>query len=239
MIGSDGSAARRWLQPWIDKGLDLLYPTRCAGCGRPGELWCPSCDADITRLTGRLCPDCGLPWDDGPGMCASCRVMPPRLPIRSHARYRGPLIRALLQLKYRPNRRLASLMGGWLADLAHRESWGPDVIVPVPLGQKRLKQRGYNQATLIAAGLANCLGARLDEQLLVRSRETRSQVGLGMADRRRNVQGAFLALASGLEGQWVCIVDDLCTTGATLSACATALMDAGVGQVVGLTVARA
>lgn len=165
--------------------------------------------------------------------------MPPRLLIRSYARYRGPLVRALLQLKYRPNRRLASHMAGWLAALAGRESWRPGIIVPVPLGQKRLRQRGYNQATLIAAGLADCLGAQLVERLLARSRETRSQVGLGMADRQRNVQGAFLASASGLEGQSVCIVDDLCTTGATLSACAAALMEAGVEQVVGLTVARA
>ena len=236
MDRSDGSTARRWLQPWIDKGLDLLYPTRSAGCGRPGELWCPACDAGVTRLTGRLCPQCGLPIDGG---CPSCSVMPPRLPIRSHARYRGPLIRALLQLKYRPNRRLASLMGGWLATLARRESWSPGLIVPVPLGRKRLNQRGYNQATLIAAGLADCLGARLTEDLLARARETRSQVGLGMADRQRNVQGAFLASPSGLEGQSVCIVDDMCTTGATLSACAAALLDAGVAHVMGLTVARA
>ncbi len=130
-------------------------------------------------------------------------------------------------------------MGGWLATLAGRESWHPGVIVPVPLGRKRLKQRGYNQAALIAAGLADCLGAQLGENLLARARETRSQVGVGMADRQRNVQGAFLASPSGLKGLSVCIVDDLCTTGATLSACAGALLDAGVQQVMGLTVARA
>ncbi len=236
---SEGSAALSRLLPWIDRGLDLLFPSRCAGCGRPGAVWCPACDAALVPLVGRLCPKCGLPLDAPKTVCRSCRISEPALPIRSHARYRGPVIRAILQLKYRPNKRLATTMGGWLAAIARRESWRPRVIAPVPLGPKRLRQRGYNQATLIAAGLAESLGARLQEGLLVRTRETRSQVGLKMGDRRRNVQGAFQAFPSELQGQSVCIVDDLCTTGATLSACAEALLAAGAAEVVGLTVARA
>ena len=146
---------------------------------------------------------------------------------------------ALLHLKYRPNDALAAVMGKWLASIVVREGWQPTVILPVPLGRERLRRRGYNQAALIAAHLAASLDLPSSEAALTRIRETRSQVRLDGKARERNVAGAFQADARILRESTVCLVDDLCTTGATLMACGHACVEADARAVYGLTVARA
>jgi ComF family protein len=158
--------------------------------------------------------------------------------VRSYAQYEGPLLRALLHLKYRPNRRLAAVFAGWLSDLLKREGWRVSNIVAVPLAASRLRQRGYNQAGLIAHALSRMIELPYDAGALRRIRETPSQVGLDPAERWLNVAGAFKA-RSHEQGHVVLIVDDLFTTGATLAACTSALLENGAEQVYGLTVARA
>ncbi len=227
-------AGRRLLSTWIDRLLDLLFPSRCAGCGRPGAVWCEACDARLQRLEGRVCDRCGMPAH-GPGRCRS----PFEFPVRSYARYRGPMVRALLHLKYRPDDSMASVMGEWLASVVRREDWRPTVVVPVPLAPERRRQRGYNQAALIAAQLAARLDVPSSEAALIRIRETRSQVGLDGAARQQNVAGAFRADAKILRESHVCLVDDLCTTGATLMACGRACVEADARAVYGVTVGRA
>jgi ComF family protein len=148
-------------------------------------------------------------------------------------------VRALLHLKYRANDHLAAVMGEWLASVVRREAWHPTLIVAVPLGGERRRRRGYNQAALIAAHLAASLDLPSSEAALTRIRETRSQVGLDGAARQQNVAGAFQADASILNQSVVCLVDDLCTTGATLMACGRACVEADARAVYGLTVARA
>ena len=161
------------------------------------------------------------------------------LKVRSYAIYKGPLVRALLQLKYRSNRLLAFTMSQWLVELLSQETWQVDLVVPVPLGRDRLRQRGYNQAGLIASALAEFQHLQYSDRALQRIRETRSQVGLDAMARMRTVQGAFLADSAIVEGKRVIVVDDLYTTGATLSSCAQALLEAGAVEVYGLTVGRA
>lgn len=219
---------------WADRLLDLVFPSRCAGCGRPGPVWCDACQAGCDILSGGGCRVCGDP-DHGADGCPQGF----EFPVRAHARYRGPIVRALLQLKYRPNRALAGIMGTWLADIVRREAWRPTLIVPVPLGRERLRRRGYNQAALIAMSLAEQLDLPSREAALTRIRETRSQVGLDGAARRQNVAGAFQAHAEFLNGSLVCLVDDLCTTGATLMAGGQACLQAGARGVFGLSVGRA
>ncbi len=109
----------------------------------------------------------------------------------------------------------------------------------MPLAKQRERRRGYNQASLIASALAEVLGLPLENNGLSRVRETRSQVGLDPVSRLRNVQNAFKARPGSVEGHAVLLVDDLFTTGATLSACAAALTDAGAREVFGVTVGRA
>jgi len=165
----------------------------------------------------------------GPTSCRQAFAFP----VRSYARYRGPLVRALLHLKYRPNRQLAKVMGSWLARIVLREAWTSTLLVPVPLGPDRIRRRGYNQAGLIAASLAAKLDLPSSEAALIRIRETRSQVGLDGAARQQNVAGAFQAQAEILGGSLVCLVDDLCTTGATLMACGQACLQAHARRVYG------
>ena len=142
-------------------------------------------------------------------------------------------------MKYRPNRKLSALMGGWLSELYSRETWNVNLVVPVPLSEARLLRRGFNQVALIFEPLTHNLDLRHDEKALSRDRDTKSQVGLDATARLRNVQGAFRGLPESIHGQRVLLVDDLYTTGATMSACAEALLDAGAEAVYGLTVGRA
>ena len=228
----------RWPQRWLEAGLAILFPLRCAGCGQTKAIWCPECNRTMRKLRGRLCSQCGFPLRSR-SFCLTCSRHPTPLKVRSYAIYEGPLARALLQLKYSSNRLLAFTMSQWLVELLSQETWQVDLVVPVPLGRDRLRQRGYNQAGLIANALAESQHLQYSDRALQRIRETRSQVGLDAMARMRNVQGAFLADSAIVEGKRVIVVDDLYTTGATLSSCAQALLEAGAVEVYGLTVGRA
>jgi ComF family protein len=201
-------------------------------------VWCRACDHSLARLGSRVCDVCGVPLGRG-GRCRGCETGSSPLRLRSYAHYQGPLRRALVRLKYTPSVELGAVMGGWLAELMRRHAWGADLIVPVPLSSARRRWRGYNQVTLIARSQAARLGNEVAADALTRIVDTRSQVGLDGFARQRNVQGAFLAHPNLVQGHTVCVVDDLLTTGATLAACAEALLDAGASDVMGVTVARA
>ncbi len=228
----------RFLRRCFNTVLDLVFPIRCAGCGRIGEVWCRSCDRRLIRISGRICPLCGRRMD-APRPCVFCREQPLPILVRSYAIYDGPMLRALLHLKYRPNQRLAEVFASWLQEVYDRESWHAEVIAAVPLATSRLHQRGYNQAELIARALSKAIELPYDPRALQRIRNTPSQVGLLPSERWSNVSGAFSASPKNRNRQSILLVDDLATTGATLSACASALLSTGAGQVFGLTVARA
>lgn len=228
----------RLVWQWISAGVDLLFPPRCAGCGRLGVEWCQTCEQSVVKLGGRLCHRCGGPLLNR-RRCPSCAEHPLPLTVRSHAFYQGPLVRALLQLKYRANRRLAAIMAGWLRQIYVNAGWRADLVVAVPLSAARLRQRGYNQAELISVALAKAVELPHEGGALVRTRETASQVGLGPNERRRNVAGAFCGQPEVVRERVVLVVDDLYTTGATMAACARGLKTAGACQVLGLTVGRA
>jgi ComF family protein len=117
--------------------------------------------------------------------------------------------------------------------------WPVDLVIPVPLGKKRLAERGYNQVSLIARPLAMAMGLAFATDALARSQETRSQVGLSRAERQQNVRGAFCAQSRRVSGRAVLLVDDVATTGSTLSSCAEALLSAGARDVFAFTVSRA
>ena len=216
--------------------LDLLFPTSCLGCGSEGSILCPSCLRTLPRLHPPYCQRCGIPYPSR--ICPSCLSSPPVIDgIRSPLLYQDLAREAIIHLKYHNLKVLAQPLAEILADYLAEGSFEFDVLVPVPLHPKRLRLRGYNQSALLARNLSQLIGVPLREDILVRVRDTPSQTSLGGSERRRNVAEAFESRVE-LKGWGILLLDDVCTTGATLDACATALKKAGAGSVWGLTLAR-
>ena len=204
-----------------------------------GYRWCQDCQQQVSRVPEPVCEICGLPQAHA-GLCNACKVIHPHYKIlRSWSIFEGPIRNALHKLKYRRNvalgEALAQGMVGYLLSL----DWPVDLIIPVPLGKKRFRERGYNQVALLAQPLAFASGLSYLPNGLTRQRETKSQVGLSLLERKENVTGAFFADPSQVRGKTVLLIDDVATTGATLSSCAQALSNAGVISTYALTLARA
>jgi ComF family protein len=220
-------------------GLDWLYPPVCGGCGRVGARWCAECQRQVTPVPDPICDICGLPVACE-GLCEGCRLcLPPFAALRSWVVFEGPVRSALHRLKYRRNVALGDALARPMADFCRLLDWPVEVVVPVPLGKRRLQERGYNQVGLIAMPLAALNRWRYAPRALCRVRETKSQVGLSAVERRENMQGAFRADPRPVGGRVILLLDDVATTSATLSACAEALLSAGAKAVFALTLARA
>lgn len=243
-------AARRLVEPV----LAVVFPSACPACGRPlsapgrGPL-CEPCWGSLPRHAGAACA-CGLPLacgqplaGGGAAACGRCRRG--RQPFAAGASlgpYEGPLRVAVQQLKYHGRRRAASRLAAFLLEdeSIRRLVATSDVLVPVPLHPRRLRERGYNQSALLAAELARLTGRSVHEAALVRRRDTPPQAGRSAAERRRNVAGAFVVRRRGaVDGRVVTVVDDVLTTGATARDCARALSGAGAFEVRLVTAARA
>lgn len=236
-IGMSRLAYRLYHLAWV--GLDWLYPPECGGCGSLGARWCRACQQQTEQVPDQVCLRCGRPAPAG-SECESCRTNPPHYTaLRSWARYQGPVRRAIHRLKYEGDVSLGERLAEPLIELLAATGWQVDLVTPVPSGSSRLARRGYNQAALLALPLA--LGSALEyrPQALVKTRDVRSQVGLNAAQRRLNVQEVFQAQPAQVQGRSVLVVDDITTSGATLDACAAALLTAGASRVYGLTLAQA
>jgi competence protein ComFC len=219
--------------------LDWLYPPICVGCGTAGQRWCMICQTSTLEVGTNVCEQCGEPYNQI-GKCMNCRQSPPAYTaVRSWAVYSGPIRHALQGLKYRQNLALGDSLSVHLIQLYKNLNWPIDFIVPVPLGQKRKRTRGYNQAALLARPLSLAAGIQYRPDALGRIRETVSQVGLSGKERSTNVSGAFTARPELVQGKKILVIDDITTTGSTIHHCATALIIAGAAEVYGLTVARA
>jgi ComF family protein len=159
--------------------------------------------------------------------------------MRSWAVFDSPIQNGLHTMKYRRNIGLGEAIAMQTADFVHSLHWQLDVLIPVPLGKKRLKERGYNQVALVARPLAYQIGIRYEPDALWKTRETRSQVGLTISQRSENVQNAYQADSTVVKDKSILIMDDVATTGSTISACTAALRSAGAQEVYVLTIARA
>ncbi len=203
--------------------VDLLFPPRCAGCGRVDEYWCAVCQHDIEQmpLAPRVAP------------------LPPLTAIASTGTHTGKLREAVQGLKYDNNRGLVQPLGERLTAQLSLLNWTIDMVVPVPLHTKRLAERGYNQSQLIAEYLAMQTGHPCVPEAMQRQRSTRSQVELSATERLANLAGAFRGDPAQLANRIVLLIDDVYTTGATLSNCAQAALAAGAREVYGLTVTAA
>ena len=220
---------------------DLLYPPRCGGCGRVGQWLCGECIGQIEPPlpAGWTCAACGAALDPGDWLCCPATPLAGILAIGAFA---GPLREAIHTLKYRRQRALAPALAELLvAGLVLLPApWGATrpAAVPVPLHPRRLRERGFSQSDLLAAPLAARLGYPRVAGL-ARVRATPSQVGLTGAARRANMAGAFAWRATPLACRpQVLLIDDVYTTGATMTEAARALHAGGAGAVYGLALAR-
>ncbi|MDE2769342.1 MAG: ComF family protein [Chloroflexota bacterium] len=213
-----------------------LFPPRCAACGRPGAALCQSCLATATLLSHPQCRQCTRPLTYG-DQCARCRLEQRRIDhLYVPYAYTPPILNAVHRFKYANKRYLAADLAA-LAMSALPPDLQVDFVVPVPLAPSRERQRGYNQARLLAAEVARRLDLQLDTGLLIRLRDTPPQTSLPRARRLQNVRGAFRALRK-LSGARILLVDDVTTTGATIEAATRALRRRGAVWIGALALAR-
>lgn len=238
----------RWRR--IIRDLDqFVFPRACAACGdamddSDGALVCGRCWAAVPRLPHPHCARCGHPRGRGDA-CATCALLPPFIrAVRSYTWMPDPAASAVLRaLKYDGWSAVASPIGRRLAELRFPADVETEraALVPVPLAPVRERERGFNQARLIAEVVAARWKLPVIDAVR-RVRATTSQTRLTPAERLANVRGAFVAASDGsfpLVGRHLVLVDDVFTTGATLNACAGALFAAGARTLSYLTFGRA
>lgn len=216
-----------------------LFGGTCYLCrGDSRATLCADCHADLPFLPRPRCPQCASP-SFGASVCGRCLAESPAYDATVAVfAYAFPADVLVQGLKFRGELSLAALLAGELADELGREAAEPvDLIVPVPLHEARLRDRGYNQSMEIARGLAGRNYAAVMPDLCVRVRETAAQLELPLKERRANVRGAFSCRRS-IEGRRVAVVDDVMTSGATLHEVASTLKKFGAARVVNWVIAR-
>ncbi len=195
--------------------VDLLYPRTCANCGRIGEAaWCAQCTIDLQERPFELIE----------------RTLENGLTVLAAGIHTGLLRSAIHAFKFDGAQSLADTLGTALGGVLTRAQVEVDLVTDVPLHPQRERWRGYNQSALLAQVVAEILNAPY-ESVLRRTRYAAPQVGRDAQSRRQAVDGVFDVTANNLAGLRLLVVDDVVTTGSTLMACASALVDAGAGQV--------
>ena len=230
--------------------LDMLFSRSCEGCGvamleEPGSL-CWDCRAAVTPVAVPYCERCGDPiagLASGPFECAGCRKLQPAFDwARSAVRYDGAAKTCIRRFKYNAGFWVQGELVDWLVALWRTcpvSARSADFIAGVPLYPKRERERGYNQAALLGDELGHRIGIPFRRRILRRLRATATQTHLTAAQRVHNVKGVFsVPWPSRVQGARIVLVDDVMTTGATVSECARALKNAGAASVMVLTVAR-
>jgi len=245
---------RGWLAEASDAIVSVFFPAACRICDmlltRASRV--PICEECLTSFEAppeKKCEVCGQPLaemtaaETGQLVCRACQQKAYAFDrARSFGIYDGPLVRAILLLKWERIEPLGAWFAQRLAEIAGREAQllAGDVVVPVPLHRDRERERGYNQAGLISKPLARRLNLPHKSVLLMRTRPRPNKQVLSLEERWESVRGAFATRpGSQVDNKRVLLVDDVMTTGATLDACARALLGSGAKSVIGLTVARA
>ena len=237
--------------------VSIAYPQQCRVCSGPVEAWadgvaCRGCWLDPARtrllINSPVCGRCGAPLSgparpapaEGPPGCALC-LGSSFAAARACGVYSGAVEACLLFLKSHPHicRRLCAIIKQTVSE--HSRALACDVVMPVPLHRLRRRERGFNQAALVAKEVARALRVPVDERTLARVKHTeRHRAGMDLLDRARSVKSAFVVTRLRLaESRVVLLVDDLFTTGSTVNEAARVLLKAGASRVNVLTVARA
>jgi len=235
-----------WLKRLGLTVLEFFLPRMCLFCGvAVGEAAavavCPECEAQIQWVASPLCTCCGVLFasrDGADRVCGACQADPPPFSrARAAALYDGPVAQAITRFKFSRQLAFLPVMQHWLKrPLGLELVAAADLLAPVPLHPKRIKNRGFNQSLFLARAFPEAPVAR---EAVVRTRHTAPQVGLNPKQRQDNVKGAFAVTdPARVKGKSVLLIDDLFTTGATAKECARVLRRAGARRVEVLTVAR-
>jgi ComF family protein len=232
----------------------VIFPAPCRICDRTltNASRIPICDdclGSFELIPEPMCGSCGRPFTSEVAaeaiepLCRLCRLQYYSFDgARSFAIYDDALFEAIALLKYEQVSRLGIWFADKLAEIARgrQQDWRPNIVVPVPLHTERRRERGYNQAELIARPLARHLGLGLESRALTRTKPRPPQLVLSRTERWQAVRGAYAVRESArVANLRILLIDDVMTTGATLDACARALKKAGAAAVFGLTVGRA
>ena len=244
-----------------DLALDAVFPRRCIACRTwSSDAFCNSCRAALQPIVEPFCARCGSPLESSSGACADCRdnfadnfagAAPPFESMRSVFRFEGAIRRAVHRFKYDGKWAFAAPLAREMIALLENQSSAPripieriEIVAPVPLHGWRKFRRGYNQSALLAQAIAAHFqktvpnNGVLFADILRRSRYTPPQVELDREARGDNVRGAFAVRENYSPGGAILLIDDVCTTGATISECARVLKSAGAAEVYALTLAR-
>lgn len=237
---------RRLLATIGRESARIVLPSRCIGC--EGELpltgrkasCCLSCWRSLPFIETAICRSCGFASQLPAGtsfICIECSwSSPPCSSFAAWGHYRGVLEKVLVAFKFHKHDFLSQHLADLLLEVTPAD--GFDLVIPVPLHPRRLRSRGYNQSELLSRRFAKSRRLEHSASILERIKETSPQTALGRAERAKNVRKAFVA-SSDVEGREVLLIDDVCTTGATIQECARALLKAGAAEVHAAVVARA
>ena len=235
------------LRATLRLGLDTAVPPLCPACRDlvTDTGLCPACWGKLAFISAPYCPRLGIPfaYDPGPGILSMQAIADPPAYSRARAAVRfDDVARKLVHaFKYGDRLDLAPLLGRWMARAGRELLDEADALVPVPLHWRRLWARRFNQSGALAEAIARESGVAVAHTALSRVKATPQQVGLSRAERATNVQGAFRVAPSdkaAVAGRPLIVVDDVLTSGATVDACARALLRAGAAQVDVLVFAR-
>jgi ComF family protein len=244
------SRLRRFAGAWraaFRLAVDVGLPQLCAACREPVDDAgvCAACWAKLSFIAPPYCERLGIPftYDPGPGVLSMEAIADPPAYRRARAAVRyDEVARTLVHaFKYGDRLDLAPTMGRWMARAGAELLREADALVPVPLHWRRQWMRRFNQSALLAEVIGRTTGVPVTHTALKRVKATPQQVGLSQSARALNVQGAFRVPADGkaeVAGRRLLLVDDVLTSGATMDACARALLRAGAAEVCALTFAR-
>ena len=229
---------------------DVIFPPRCLGCAeillqQSLQTFCPACNEKIKFITGSLCPICGMAFFDSPApdhLCGNCLESKPYFSLaRAVASYETLILDAIHQFKYGRNISTGAVLASFMAEFNFPDFDFTDysLIIPVPLHIRRLRERGFNQALILAKPIGKKYRIPVNFSLLKRRKFTLTQTGLDKKEREKNMKGAFTVIDNAkIKGKNIILIDDVYTTGATINQCTKTLIQAGAGKVAVLTLAR-